>query len=247
MKLTKIRSLPLGLVALATIAVLITVSASPRLLSIAAAPPAPPTPAVPVTVVNTPLSVTGSVGVTGNVNAAVTGNVNASVTGTVAVTNTPTVNFSNSATTPIYVDTDRSARNAFIAACSTGPVTPSSPQVQCSPFLVPPSSTAVIETVACTAEVAPGLGIGQALLVVPSATNAPINIPLAMTNQTNNLNESVEIWAMTSQVRIYAFGANLPGIAGSPIWVNFGATAASLTTGAPQGMNCVISGYVVPQ
>jgi hypothetical protein len=76
MNLKKILSLSLGLVVLATVAVLTgtsTVGASPHINSVIAAPPPP---SVPVNVVNTPLAVTGTV--TANIG---TPTVNANVLG----------------------------------------------------------------------------------------------------------------------------------------------------------------------
>ena len=103
--LKKSISLALGLVLLATVAVVIstgTVGASPRVNSIAAAPP---TPAIPVAVTNTPLPVQGTV------NANVSGTVGVSSLPAVQLSGTPTVNLSTSPTAPLYVDADRSARN----------------------------------------------------------------------------------------------------------------------------------------
>lgn len=90
MNLKKIVSLSLGLVVLATVAVLTgtgTVGASPHLNSLIASPPPP---SVPVNVVNTPLPVSGSV------NATVTGNVNATLTNS-------SVTVTNAAATPVLV------------------------------------------------------------------------------------------------------------------------------------------------
>src|SRR6266700_1926247 len=95
-------SLALGLVVLATVAVLITtgtVGASPRVTSINAAPP---TPSIPVNVTNTPLAVTGTVNA--NIGApiavsslpAITGNVNATLTN-------PSVTVTNGAASPVLV------------------------------------------------------------------------------------------------------------------------------------------------
>jgi len=81
MNLKKVLSLSLGLVVLATVAVLTgtgTVGASPHLNSLITSPPPP---SVPVSVVNTPLAVTGTV--TANIG---TPTVNANINGT------PTVN-----------------------------------------------------------------------------------------------------------------------------------------------------------
>ena len=88
MTLKKVLSLSLGLVILATVAILIstgTVGAqSLRLNPLVAAPPPP---SVPVSVVNTPLPVTGSVGINGTV--PVSGNVSATISNpAIAVNNT---------------------------------------------------------------------------------------------------------------------------------------------------------------
>lgn len=247
MSLKKIISLSLGLVILASVAVLIpssTVGAqSPRLNPLLAATLPP---SVPVSVVNTPLPVSGNVGVsslpplnatvTGNVGVTslppVTGTVNANVTGSVAVTNSPTVSFSNTAAAPLYVDTDRAARNSFMAACSTT-YDPNIGQASCTIFgPIQSNGPIVIETVACTAEVPSGQGVAQADLVIPNG-GSNFTIPLAMTLQSPG--NPVDIWAITSQIHVFAQGS------GSSLGV-FYRGAPNLP---PQGMNCVISGYTV--
>jgi hypothetical protein len=93
----KIVSLCIALLGLAAVAVIVTtgtVGASPRLHSIAAAPP---TPAIPVTVANTPLPVTG--------------NVSATINGT------PTVNLTNSSNNPLFVRDVDNARQPILGGC----------------------------------------------------------------------------------------------------------------------------------
>jgi hypothetical protein len=153
------------------------------------------------------------------------------------------VSFTNTANTPIYVDTDRPARHNFDASCDTG-YDASTGQGQCQIFTVPAGSHVVIETIACSAEVPGGQGVGQADLIVP-------NIPyggdpaggasqyffnLAMTNQSGGGN--VNLWGLTNQVHIYA-GASTQGDAG--IFVFYRGSAGT----PPQGMTCNIAGYVV--
>lgn len=116
--LKKILSLSLGLVVLATVAVMISTSTVDALNPHVRIAAAPATPAIPVAVTNTPLPVSG------NVNAAVSGTVNTNITnanvpvsGTVTVTGMPQVTLSgtsavslkNDEITPIYVETEANA------------------------------------------------------------------------------------------------------------------------------------------
>lgn len=78
----------------------------------APAVPAPPaTASIPVTVVNTPLSVQGTV--TANI-----GNAAVPVTGTVAVSTLPPISFGNTETSPMFVrDVDNPARHPVFGGC----------------------------------------------------------------------------------------------------------------------------------
>jgi hypothetical protein len=239
--LKKSISLALGLAILATVAVVLTagtVGASPSLLPLAAAPP---TPSIPVAVTNTPLPV--SISGTPTVNANIG-------TPSVNINGTPTVNVNSSATSPVYVDTDRPARNSFSASCDTQNYDPASGQASCTIFTIPAGRQVVIESVACTAEVAAGQGPAQANLIIPNipfgaapgSAAYPNYIPLAMSRQTlNNPGGGVDIWALTNQFR--AYGA-APSQGSVDIGVFFRASLPNLNP--PQGMNCVIEGYLVP-
>ena len=204
------------------------------------APAAPPLPSVPVTVVNNPLPVQGTV------NANVSGTVAVSSLPAVTLSGTPSVNLSTSPAAPLYVDTDRSARNSFTASCDTSNYDPVSGQASCSIFTIPAGRQVVIESVSCTAEVAAGQGPGQADLIIPNIPYgaAPTSaqgyyFPLAMSRQAGN---GVDIWAITTPMR--ASGAAPTG--GSVnIGVFFRASLPNLNP--PQGMSCTIGGYVVPQ
>lgn len=243
--LKKSVSIALGLLVLAAVAVVITtgtVGASPSLVPIAAAPP---TPSIPVAVTNTPLPVTGTV----NANIG-TPTVNVNSLPAVQLSGTPTVNVNSSSTAPIYVDTDRAARNSFSASCDTQNYDPVSGQASCTIFTIPAGRQVVIESIGCTAEVAAGQGPAQANLIIPNipfgaapgSAAYPNYIPLAMTRQTlNNPGGGVDIWALTNQFR--AYGA-APSQGSVDIGVFFRASLPNLDP--PQGMNCIIEGYLVP-
>jgi len=130
-------SLALGLVVLATVAILITtgtVGASPRVTSINAAPP---TPSIPVNVTNTPLPVQG----------------------TVAISNSPNVTLSNTSATPLYVrDVDSSPLQPFMAWCSLDAFNPPGGNFPSCVFApVPPAGKRfVIETISADLELSSG-------------------------------------------------------------------------------------------
>ncbi len=240
--LKKSLSIAFGLLFLAAVAVVITtgtVGASPSLVPIAAAPP---TPSIPVNVTNTPLAVTGTV----NANIG-TPTVNVNSLPAVQLSGTPTVNLNTTPTAPLYVDADRPARNSFSASCDTQNYDSGSGQASCTIFTIPAGRQIVIETVACTAEVAGGQGPAQADLIIPNipygaAPTSAIGyyFPVAMSRQTLN-SSGVDIWAVTNQVR--AYGAAPTG--GSvDIGVFFRASLPNLNP--PQGMSCTIAGYLVP-
>ena len=212
------------------------------LLTSAPAPAAPTVPPIPVAVVNTPLPV----------NASISGIPTVNVSGLPAVqlSGTPTVNLSTSSSNPLYVDADRSARNSFSASCDTSNYDPTAGQASCTIFTIPAGRQVVIESVACTAEVAAGQGIGQADLIVPNipfgagagSGAVPNYVPLAMTRQTLNTSGSgVDIWALSNQLKLYGAA---PSYGSVDIGVYFRASFPNLNP--PQGMNCVINGYMVP-
>lgn len=140
-----------------------------------------------------------------------------------------------------HVDADRSARNTFDASCFTNNYDSTSGQASCTIFTIPADSQVVIETVACTAEVAAGQGPAQADLIIPNNLTNYL-FPLAMTKQTNATTTGVDIWAITNQIR--AYGNSQQGGTTS-IGVFFRASLPNLSP--PQGMNCTIAGYVVQQ
>jgi hypothetical protein len=242
--LRKILSLSIGLVVLGTLLIVInTGTGSAQSVHLNSMAPMTTIPAIPVTVANTPLPVTG------NVNATITGTptVNVNSLPAVQLSGTPAVSLNTSPTSPLYVDADRPARNSFTASCFTDNYDSSSGQASCTIFTIPASRQVVIESVACTAETAAGQGPAQADLIIPNVPygGAPTSalgyyFPLAMTKQTNRAS-GVDIWAITNQFR--AYGAAPTG--GSvDIGVFFRASLPNLNP--PQGMNCTISGYVVP-
>lgn len=167
MNLKKILSLSLGLVVLATVAVLTgtgTVGASPHISSLIAAPPPP---SVPVNVVNTPLAVTGTV--TANIG---TPTVNANINGTptVNVASLPPVSatltnssitVANPATNPVLVQiVDRVPYQQYLSLTATGGTTPDpgcSSITQCeATIVVPTGKRFVIEHVSLRVQGAGG-------------------------------------------------------------------------------------------
>lgn len=134
--LKKSISLALGLVLLATVAVLITtgtLGASPRISSIAAAPP---TPSIPVNVTNTPLPVQG----------------------TVAISNSPNVTLSNTSATPLYVrDVDNSPFQPFVEECQLDALNIAGGNFPSCVFPAPPAGKRfVIESISADLELSSG-------------------------------------------------------------------------------------------
>jgi hypothetical protein len=236
--LKKSISLALGLVLLATVAVVITtgtVGASPRMSSIAAAPP---TPAIPVSVVNTPLPVQGTV------NANVSGTVGVSSLPAVQLSGTPTVNLNTTPTSPLYVDADRSARNGFNASCFTGNVDPTYGQASCSLLTIPAGRQIVIETISCQAELYAGHGPGDVQMIVPNTPFTPggpdhVSHLLTLTKQAGDA--TLDIWRMTSPLKAYG---SAPAQGSVDVGLFF---RADPTLPNPQGISCTISGYEVGQ
>ncbi len=236
MSLKKVVSLCLGLVLLAAMAVVIPTGSvdaqSLRLNPIAAAPP---TPSVPVSVVNTPLPVSGTVNA--NINGA---SVNATINGT------PTVNanVSTSATAPLYVDTDTPARNGFNASCYTDAVDSTYGQASCTLFQIPAGREVVIESVACDALLVTGNIPGQADIVLANESVGPfpsggeVLYPIAL-NKTGSQN-GLDLYQIMTPFRMYASspaqGAISVGL--------FYRTNPSTTYG--QGLSCTVAGHIVP-
>jgi len=236
-------SLTLGLLGLATVLVLIntgSVGAQTRHVNIVAAPTLP---TVPVTVSNVPLPVQGAVNANiTNGSVPVTGSVSVNSLPAVQLSGTPAVSVTNTATTPVYVDADRAARNGFNASCFTGNVDPVYAQASCTLFTIPPSREVVIESVACTAEVTTGTGPGQASLIVPGiplggGLPTAVYYSLAMSKQ--SVSPSVDLWSMTTPLRVYAASGS-----GS---ADVGLFFIAQDTAQPQGLTCAVSGYEVGQ
>jgi hypothetical protein len=137
-------------------------------------------------------------------------------------------------------DKDRLTRSNFDATCATTNYDATTGQASCTIYTIPAGSTAVIESLACTAEVAAGQGPGQADLIIPyNGTN--YYFALAMTQQTTNPSgQGVNIWAITNQIRAYG---NAPTSATTSIGVFFRASLPNLSP--PQGMFCTVAGYVL--
>jgi hypothetical protein len=165
--LKKSFSLALGLVVLATTAILITtatVGASPRINPLNAAPPPP---SIPVTVVNTPLPVSGTVNA--NIGAPVAVSSLPAITGNVTATlANSSVTVSNAATSPVLVRNVDDGQHLFQLdltltndPATWGPTTstcngpPVSTQCQIS-FDVPAGQRLVIEHVSAYVDGATG-------------------------------------------------------------------------------------------
>jgi len=231
----KLGSILLGTICLCILAIAV------GLLTSAPAPAAPVVPTIPVAVVNTPLAVNASVSGTPTVN------VNSLPA--VQLSGTPTVNLSSTASDPLYVDADRPARNSFSASCNTQNYDSTSGRASCTIFTIPAGRQIVIESVACSAETPIGQGLQASLMVpnipfgaAPGSQAFPNYVPLAMTRQTLTVSpDGVEIWALTNQIRLYGAA---PTNGSVDIGVLFQASGPSLDP--PQGMSCVINGYLVP-
>lgn len=232
--------------------VLFGLGVAAALMSHFTSPPATAIAPIPVQVTNTPLPVQGTVNanVLNAVN--VSGNVNANVAGTVAVSSLPAVqlsgtspvSFSNTATTPLYVDVDASARQGFNAECFTGNVDPINGQASCSLLTIPAGRQIVIESVSCQAELFAGEGPGDVQLIVPNAPlggGAPVNVHHRLTLTKQAGDATLDIWAMTTPFRVYG-GAPSGGSVGVGVFFR-----ANPARPAPQDMFCHVSGYLVGQ
>ena len=206
MNLKKILSLSVGLVLLATVAVLTgtgTVGASPHINSLIASPPPP---SVPVNVVNTPLAV--SISGTPTVNANIgTPSVNATITGA------PNVNVANTSLTignPVLVsemaDTynqecswllcqTNDPTNAYCAQNSTPPTVPS--------FTADsrPVKRLVIEFVSGSCTATPGDSIETVSINTPGLSgNSYFVVPVLVFS-----NSSGSSWSFAQMTKIYAY------------------------------------------
>ncbi len=234
--LRKILSLSVGLVVLGTLLIVINTGTgsaqSVRLNSMAAATTIP---AIPVTVTNNPLPV--SISGTPNVNANIG-------TPTVNINGTPTVNVNSSATSPVYVDADRSARNGFNSSCFTGNIEPVNGQASCSLLTIPAGRQVVIETISCQAELYAGHGPGDVQLIVPNTpftAGGPDHVSHLLTLTKQAGDATLDIWRMTSPLRAYG---SAPAQGSVDVGLFF---RADPTLPNPQGILCTISGYEVGQ
>jgi len=241
--LKKVLSLCLGLIILATTAVLIStgsLGAQTAHLNLFASPPPP---SIPVNVTNTPLPVTG------NVNANIT-NGSVPVSGTVAVSSLPpvtlngasSVSVSNTSAAPLFVDNGYTARTAIGAECDAQ--FDSSGQVNCSLATVPAGHTLVIETITCAASVATGSPIVPILLNMggpPIGGGSPISLNhrLLLTKATSI--GSLDYYGLTTPVKMYA-AATAGGSTGVSVSMQVGPSTANQGDGT-----CAISGYLVTQ
>jgi len=173
MNLNKILSLSLGLVVLATVAVLTgtsTVGASPHINSLIAAPPPP---SVPVNVVNTPLAVSGTVNA--NINGTPTVNV-ASLPPVNATLTSSSITVANPVASPLPVhDVNDPADNPYSATVCFSPSAVEGCTPAASTFTIPgttPSGQAVkqlvVDFVSGTCYTVPGGEVTHlSLLVTP--------------------------------------------------------------------------------
>lgn len=182
-----------------------------------------------VSVVNTPLPVQGSV--------------NASVTGTVGVSALP-ANLNTTPTTPVYVDTDQSARNGFNVSCFTGNIDSVSGQAACTLLSIPAGRQVVIETISCQAELFGGEGPADVQLIVPNTPFTPggpdhVSHLLTLTKQASV--PGLDIWRMTTPLRAYG---SAPALGSVDVGIFFRANPEHPN---PQGLSCTISGHMVGQ
>ena len=249
MSLKKILSLSLGLVILATVAVLIstgTVGAqSLRLNSVAATPP---TPSVPVSVVNTPLSVTGSV------NASIT-NAALPVVGTVAVSSLPSVTLSGTSPVslntsefvPLYVEPDAAAaNNPYVSECiSNGPISPSVlGSNDCFSFLqVFAGSRLVIEYASLWARVPAGTVVANAYVGIYEGSVGG-TVPQAYLPITKTATDGVsDYYTASAPVRGYAVSTSSYPVGGVSCGI---ATTQASSSSTPFQFVCVVNGHTVP-
>jgi hypothetical protein len=129
------------------------------------------TPSLPVTVVNTPLPVSGTV------------SANQSGAWTVGVNNFPAstpISFSNTSTTPLFVDTERAARENVSYECTTSIPASGGGDVVCLPgYTVPAGQILVIDSVSLFVYLDTGTQISSAaLLIKPSSGATQFFFPL---------------------------------------------------------------------
>lgn len=262
MNLKKILSLSLGLVVLATVAVLTgssTVGASPHINSLIAAP-SPPT--VPVNVVNTPLAV--SINGTPTVNANIgSPTVNANILGTpnvsATISGTPAVNatITNPVTTPVLISNVADSFNQELSTnlcetdvpnstyCTSGgyPATATYGSATYGLYVIPsftndsrPVKEAVIEYVSGDCSAGAGDDLINLYLASPGVTGISYIIPPVKT-YTNS--QGVMYWSFSQLTKIYAYpGAQVAVVVQS---------AAILGPGQSQSCNAQITGHFVTQ
>ena len=200
-------------------------------------------PAAAASTLSVPVNVTNpSLTVQGNVNANVSGTVGVSSLPAVQLAGTPAVQLSNTSTTPVYVDSDRDARNGFNASCSTGNIDPVYGQASCSLFTIPAERQVVIETISCQAELYAGEGPGDVQLIVPNVLVAgggsgQVSHFLTLTKQAGD--STLDIWRTTTPLRAYG---SAPTQGSVDIGLFFRANPSSPN---PQGIFCTISGFLV--
>jgi hypothetical protein len=245
--LKKVLSLSAGLIVVGTLAVLLgtgTVGASPRLNSLAAAPP---TPAIPVNVTNASLPVSGTV----NANLNGTPSVNVanpvSVTGSVGITGNPAVTLLNNGyISPVYVETE--ANPAYFVqegTCSTSAGTTLSPsantQTNCTSFTAggfAATSRLAVQNASLSVQVPSGTIVQNAYIgMVNGAFVAPFNF-IPLTKMSSDANS--DYYVGTADVHLY-YATNQPlgcGVTASP--------NPSTGAGSPLNIQCTISGHLVP-
>jgi hypothetical protein len=201
---------------------------------------------IPVRVTNTTVPVSGTVNVSSLPAVTLSGTPAVQITGTptVQLSGTPAVSLSTTPTTPLFVDTDRPARNGFNASCYTGDVDNTYGQASCRLLTIPAGRQVVIESLSCQASLVAGDGPGDVQLILP-------NIPLGGGPVTNvshliTLQKQVEvstfaIWKTTTPFRAYA-SAPAGGSVGVGLFFR-----ANYSPSSPQGITCAVSGYMVGQ
>jgi hypothetical protein len=169
----------------------------------------------------------------------------------VTVTNVPSVNahitdasvaVRNSGASPLYVDTDSSARTNFNASCNTPNVDSTYGQASCTLLTIPAGRQIVIETVSCQAEAATGSGPADVQLIVP---NAPLaggaiqNVSHLLTLSRQAGDSTLEIWRMTTALRAYGRSPDSGTVSVGLFY------RSNYVANTPVSIVCAISGYMI--
>lgn len=199
-------------------------------------------PSLPVSIVNLPLSVTGTVSVGNTV--PVTGTVNANIT-------SGSVGIATTAANPLYVEGGDTARHAVEAACDV--LFDSTGQAGCTLStgggapLVPAGQILVIESISCRASVNHLSNPYSDLLLLISMPAAPNhanfyhNFLMSRFLSLTDGSPQLDYYAFATPMKMYAYG--FPA-ATTNVFVQI--QAGPFTAGVG-GLTCSVSGYYVAQ